>query len=309
MDKLLKEAIADAKAVRETALANAKIALEEAFAPKLQSMLAAKINEEEDEMEDEEETTDEGTGLGVDYLGEKESDDQEEEMGEAASEEGGSEEATGDDEDPDESLDLEAIIRELEQEAKSEDENEEDMTETEDKDDEDINLDELLASLSEEEEEEEDMDEAKKMKKAEMDEAKDDEDEEEKVEEISRLQAELAEYRDAVVFLKDKINEINLLNAKLLYTNKLFRSNSLTEAQKMKVLESLDRTKTVREVKLVYSTLAESFAETAGKTKKKIAESLGFASKSSGKTQKAIITEGNSLAARFQELANINKKK
>ena len=46
---LLKEAIADAKAVRETAIANAKLALEEAFTPKLQSMLSTKIQEEEDE--------------------------------------------------------------------------------------------------------------------------------------------------------------------------------------------------------------------------------------------------------------------
>ena len=60
MDDLLKEAIADAKAVRETALENAKIALEEAFTPRLQSMLSKKIQsemdveEQDDEMEDEE---------------------------------------------------------------------------------------------------------------------------------------------------------------------------------------------------------------------------------------------------------------
>ena len=46
MDNLLKEAIADAKAVRETALENAKIALEEAFTPRLQSMLSKKIQSE-----------------------------------------------------------------------------------------------------------------------------------------------------------------------------------------------------------------------------------------------------------------------
>ena len=63
MNKLLKDAIADAKAVRETAMANAKLALEEAFAPKLQSMLSHKIKEEMEEeepmaeMEDEEEMT------------------------------------------------------------------------------------------------------------------------------------------------------------------------------------------------------------------------------------------------------------
>ena len=54
MKDLLKEAIADAKAVRETALANAKIALEEAFTPRLQSMLSAKLSEEE-AMDEEEE--------------------------------------------------------------------------------------------------------------------------------------------------------------------------------------------------------------------------------------------------------------
>ena len=49
MDDLLKDAIADAKAVRETALANAKIALEEAFTPRLQSMLSRKIQSEMDQ--------------------------------------------------------------------------------------------------------------------------------------------------------------------------------------------------------------------------------------------------------------------
>ena len=53
MGDLLKEAIADAKAVRETALANAKMALEEAFTPQLKSMLSAKLKEDEFGDEDE----------------------------------------------------------------------------------------------------------------------------------------------------------------------------------------------------------------------------------------------------------------
>ena len=56
---LLKEAIADAKAVKETALANAKMALEEAFTPKLQSMLSHKIAEELDEEDMDEEEVEE----------------------------------------------------------------------------------------------------------------------------------------------------------------------------------------------------------------------------------------------------------
>ena len=49
MSDLLKEAIADAKAVRETALQNAKMALEEAFTPRIQSMLSAKLAEDDHE--------------------------------------------------------------------------------------------------------------------------------------------------------------------------------------------------------------------------------------------------------------------
>ena len=67
--KLLKEAIADAKAVKETALANAKLALEEAFTPRLQSILSQKMRAEAEEMEadDDQEPTNEeldSTGIG-----------------------------------------------------------------------------------------------------------------------------------------------------------------------------------------------------------------------------------------------------
>jgi hypothetical protein len=60
MSDLLKEAIADAKAVRATALQNAKIALEEAFTPKLQSMLSAKLRKEMEGDEDEQEVEEAG---------------------------------------------------------------------------------------------------------------------------------------------------------------------------------------------------------------------------------------------------------
>ena len=64
MSDLLKEAIADAKAVRETALQNAKMALEEAFTPHLKSMLSAKLSEDDVEegyhdREDDDEDMDE----------------------------------------------------------------------------------------------------------------------------------------------------------------------------------------------------------------------------------------------------------
>ena len=115
----------------------------------------------------------------------------------------------------------------------------------------------------------------------------------------------LEEAYTVIRFLKEKINEVYLLNAKLLYSNKLFRGFSLNESQKMKVIENFDRAHTLREVKLVYSTLAEGFAMPAAK--KIVRES--FASKPMGSTKptKRVISEGADLAKRFQKLAGLKK--
>src|SRR6056300_1762737 len=58
--------------------------------------------------------------------------------------------------------------------------------------------------------------------------------------------------------LRAELNEVNLLNAKLLYVNKIFRSKNLTESQKSKVLAAFDKASSVNEVKLVFETISES---------------------------------------------------
>ena len=109
---------------------------------------------------------------------------------------------------------------------------------------------------------------------------------------------------DEIGGIKDKINEVNLLNAKLLYSNKLFKSHNLNENQKMKVIENFDRAVSLREVKLVYSTLAESFKQPVAK--KVVKES--FASRPVASTKpssKTVLTEGTELANRFKKLAGL----
>ena len=348
MDDLLKEAIADAKAVRETALENAKMALEEAFTPRLQNMLSQKIQneieDEDDEKKDEdvdlEEREDDDEDMEERAMNDEDedpSDEHSKEMDESeiieidgvkyapvVSEEEDDEEDMDemkdeDDEDMDEDLDLEAVIKELEteldeaeevEESKEEVEeqskssgigagdnkvsqvsagDEEDpgkgkLKEGEDKDDkemdEDIDLDEVLKALSEEE------------------------DEDEKKDEVAELKSDLDEHRSVIETLREKLNEVNLLNAKLLFTNKLFRKHGLNNEQKMKVVEQFDRASNLREVKLVYSTLGESFN---GARKNEINESKGAASKpvASTKSEKEVITESNDLRDRFKKLANL----
>jgi hypothetical protein len=368
--KLLKEAIADAKAVRETAIANAKIALEEAFTPRLQSILSKKLQAEmegDEEEADMNEDNDISTGIGTgdnkqpadkansaqtdlsgisketspegeeleDYDKVKdltESEDEEskeideeystEDDEEAPAMEG--EEAPEADEDE---LDLESIIRELEAQIAGEEGEEEvpaeapamegdeapveepvaaepteaPAMEADDAEmaDDEIDLDEILREMGYGEDEESAEDKA--------------EDAAEMKAEVTKLQAELDEAMAVIKSLKGTINEVNLLNAKLLYTNKLFRGYNLTNEQKVKVVENLDRTNSVREVKLVYATLSESmkFTGTERKVaavKKNITEGIASKAQASTAPAKEIIAENtNELANRFKQLAGIIK--
>ena len=340
MDDLLKDAIADAKAVRETAIANAKLALEEAFTPKLQNMLSAKIQNEidldEEEHEDEEQNEEEeeemeAEGRGDDKMArdgdelenEMRGDDKEVEEGEHEDEEQNEEDDmdmdADDEEMDDDELDLEAIIKELEAEINEEDEEEPKEESVNEEDDESEKKDESVNEEEEdepkeesvnEEEEDEKKDDVKEDAEFNLDEIldalKEESDEEsDDVSEISKVRAELEETREAVKFMRDKLNEVNLLNAKLLFTNKLFRAYGLNNEQKMKVVETFDRASNIREVKLVYSTMAETF----GAKKTEIKESKGSASKAVASTkrekQEEVISEGNELRNRFKKLANI----
>ena len=361
--KLLKEAIADAKAVRETAIANAKIALEEAFTPRLQSILSRKLQaemegdeEEADMNEDNDTSTGIGTGdnkqpadaansaqtdlsgissqsasAGDELEGHEEVDDLMEGEDEEAPAMEGEEEAEyaaeGEEMAPEadeDELDLESIIRELEDELGMEESDElgyEDPTGVENayEGEEEAPAaeapaeDEMEAPAMEGEEEETiDLDEILREMGYGDDEEVSEEEEAGNEEEVAAMQSELKEAYSTIQSLRKTINEVNLLNAKLLYTNKLFRNYNLTNEQKIKVVENLDRTSNVREVKLVYATLSESmkFTGTERKVAAKKSITEGLASKPTASTApaKQIISENtNELANRFKQLAGIIK--
>ena len=312
---LLKQAIADAKAVRETALANAKLALEEAFTPRIQSMLSNRIAEEEEMEEGMHGDEEKNEGMHGDkeveegMHGDKE-EVKEEEAVEAPEVEAPAVEAPAVEEEEDlDEMELEAIIKELEEEMEDMDEDLDsseigagdnkvdlDATSTEDPGEgdlyegEEVDLEEVIKALRE------------------MEGGEEVEEGEEKVEETEEVEEgkdDLEEAYEVIRFLRSKINEVNLLNAKLLSSNKLFRNHSLNESQKLKVIENFDRASNIREVKLIYSTLAESFG--SGKVaKRKLKES--YASKASASTApKKVLTEGNELAARWNKLITYNR--
>lgn len=127
--------------------------------------------------------------------------------------------------------------------------------------------------------------------------------------ENANLKRSLKEHRDVVRFLKDRINEINMLNAKLLFTNKLFKQFDLNAGQKMRVVETFDRATTLREVKLIFATLGEAYAaKNSASTKKVRSITEGIASRATGSTKPKnpqMLTEGDEVVRRFKQLANI----
>ena len=395
----LKEAIADAKTVKESAIANAKIALEESFAPRIQSMLSAKLEEMDSEELEEE------MDAKKKEADKKDSDKMEEGMPKEApraknketrkteDERSGNDLAEGDDDKELEEI-LAELDKELSEEMDSEDVKKENINEDEasdeeeegyldgekdaDEDMEDEDEDVDLEDMSEEDlkkfiedviedmvgageleagesfeddvdvdvdedgevEVEDDMetsvdvelDEAKEeidekqgydarlgdalggkhgKKKQDMKQRRADSENEEKAKGKrkfagdSKMKEELREAYATVKTLRSELNEINLLNAKLLYTNKIFKSKNLTEAQKVRVLESFDKATTVKEAKLVFETVNSGL-----KSKKTyVNENLGRASKSAGiavrKTAKQPIVESDEMVKRFQKLAGI----
>ena len=366
---LFKEAIADAKAVREAALANAKAALEEALTPKLQSMLATKLQEmeymEEDELEGEvedlEDEMEEGftTSHGDDseenldfnleededfdlseilaeleeeeisepftdeephmdikgtergYVKEAKEEDEEEETEEEESEEEGSEEEEETEEVADMSVeDLKALIKDIvaQEVSGAETEAEEEMIDMSSEEggageeaSDEIDLEELLAELDALGEGEEELEERKKSKHEKGETKK-----QEKEEHTSgKEKAEMKEAIATINHLRTELNEVNLLNAKLLYVNKIFKAKNLSESQKLQVIASFDKATTAKEAKVVFESLNNTL--TAAPAKKAIKESLGFASKAAGVAPNKVIVESNDVITRMQKLANIIK--
>ena len=362
MSDLLKESIADAKAVRETALANAKTFLEENFAASMKEMFADKLKEEMAEDSTTEEDPIEET-LGSSNIGKddgltaktqrpvKPSPVANKNTTAAGKQEfGGALEEDADVEEGAEvtSEELDEILAELGSEV-SDDMDTDDMG-TDDMgsvpsastDMEEVSLDELLAELEEEEAapaaapvhsqlpvdptaqqvpapapvvgqvpspvaEEEYVDEVSTEEMAEALVAINEENE--------SLRKQLAESLRTVKYMRGVLSETNLLNAKLLYTNKLFKGKSLTEDQKLRIINTFDLTKNIREVKLAYTVLAESNNSGASVVKKKtnttahtITEGLASKQVSSTRPVSTIVEpQADEMTSRFQKLAGIKK--
>ena len=354
---LLKEAIADAKAVKETAIANAKLALEEAFTPHLKSMLSAKLEEMDKEDVDEGYDKYEEDDVKAEMYSKDDMKEEKKDMDEAKEEldeidldellaelELDEDKRTDAEEEGyldgmrDEKADLKEDERTDAEEEGYEDGMKDEKEDMEDKDDEEIDLEDMseddlkgfiedvikdlvadgtIEAGDEAMEDEEDvvdvedvedvedvdvdieLDEMTKKEKAEGDDRKKDD----------KIEAETEKMRfkealDEIDALKVELNEVNLLNAKLLYTNKIFKSKNLSEDKKVRVLKAFDKASSVKEAKVVFETLNEGLVS---KAIPKYNTVKGAASKATGvitEAKKPII-ESNDVYNRMRKLAGL----
>lgn len=319
---LFKEAIAEAKAVREAAIANAKAALEETITPRLKELLVTKLNEmelEEEEFVDLEEAKEmpEEKENEEKNEGKKSEKGEEPEKEEKESEEEKPEDAPEDEKEVDLPEDLtmdklEQIITNIVQkelaggqadlESGMGDMNDMGNTMDAEASSEEISLEELLAELEQEELNEEDepnidelLSELTQFRK--------------ETEKTSNRDRQLTEALNTIKSLKQDLTEINLLNAKLLYVNKLMKEFSLSESQVVNIMTAFDKAETVSQAKLVYETVLPNLSK---KVKTTVNENRGFASRPAGIAPKKVITENTDVISsevvnRLQILAGIKK--
>jgi hypothetical protein len=338
--ELFKNAIAEAKSVREAAIANAKEALEETITPHLKELLAAKLQEmdevEEEVMEEEvvdetiEETIEEADGLEEVEVAEAEEDDadqaaddsEEDNTEDHSKEDHSDDEPAPDDEIGDISVEqFKDLVRDIIADEMAAGEEEEELElpadvqgmgdeEMEEPIDDTLNvdeidLDEMLNEILAEEEIEEGSHNKEEMEEEISEEVEEGSHDKDKMEE------ELKEALETINTLRQDLQEVNLLNSKLLYVNKVFKANNLTESQKANVIAAFDKAENVKEVKLVFETVSENVvSKQASKPARSVNESkLGSASKATGTTARRpqIISESDQAVLRMQKLAGIIK--
>ena len=385
---LLKEAIAEAKSVKETAIANAKLALEEAFTPHLKSMLSAKLEEmdkEDEDVKEEVESVEEMDAPSFERKNSPAGDSLKDLSPKKVGQSTVQEEKEDKEEKVDEELDLNELLAELEldENARTDAEEEgyldgmkdekEDLKEDErtdaeeegyedgmkdekedmeDKDDEEIDLEDMSEDdlkgfiedvikdmvadgeiepgdeFAEDEVEVEDVEdidvvddvdvdvEIDEVKKEELDEkvkgekgaGNEDGDKDDTKIEKETEKMRFKEALDEIEALKVELQEVNLLNAKLLYTNKIFKAKNLTEDKKVRVLKAFDKAVDVRQAKTIFETLSEGLVNKISTPTINESVKMGSASKASGlepKATKQPIIESNEVFDRMRKLAGL----
>ena len=81
------------------------------------------------------------------------------------------------------------------------------------------------------------------------------------VNQVNELKQDNSNLQKTILHLKERLEEVNLSNARLLYTNRVLNSTSLNERQKTRIVESISNADSVEEAKVIYETLQSAVGD------------------------------------------------
>ena len=123
--------------------------------------------------------------------------------------------------------------------------------------------------------------------------------------ENNSLKDELDKYKHAVEQIKENLYEVNLSNARLLYTNRVLRNTSLNERQKDKIVEAISSAGSVAEAKTIYETLQSTVEAKPKKSPQSLSEAIGRRSSVIRATRKESSQPNDVFSDRMRRLAGI----
>ena len=124
--------------------------------------------------------------------------------------------------------------------------------------------------------------------------------------ENKKLKKNLANYQQVVGSLKENVQDVNLSNARLLYTNRTLGNTSLNERQKSNVVESIRKADSVEEAKVIFETLQSAVGSSKRKPES-LREAIKRPSISVPSRKNKSSQRDTIVRERFQRLAGISK--
>ena len=128
---------------------------------------------------------------------------------------------------------------------------------------------------------------------------------EELVFENNQFNEKIQNYENVVEQLKETVYDVNLSNARLLYTNRVLRNNSLNERQKDKIVDAISKAGSVNEAKTIFDTLQSTVASTPKRRPETLGEAIRSPSSVIRASRKAPEKRADPIAERMKKLAGI----
>ena len=125
--------------------------------------------------------------------------------------------------------------------------------------------------------------------------------------ENNKLGSDYKELKSLAKQVSDKLVDLNISNAKLVYENRVLKSDSLNERQKQQIVESISNARSIEEAKVIYETLQHNLKSVKNTAPRNLSEAVSKNNSLVLKSNKETKQVNNSAMDRMRRLAGITK--